>query len=65
MAKASLSLATLKNPADIRRILDSLKLTLSGATAAAETVRRKRVVLFNALAYAVELGSSPRTRSRS
>ncbi|MEU3611582.1 tyrosine-type recombinase/integrase [Streptomyces sp. NPDC006872] len=59
VAKASLPLATLKNPADIRRVLDSLKLTLSGATAAAETVRRKRAVLFNALAYAVELGELP------
>ncbi|MGW1837283.1 tyrosine-type recombinase/integrase [Streptomyces sp. NPDC002067] len=57
--KASLPLATLKEPADIRRILDSLKLTLSGASAAAETVRRKRAVLFNALAYAVELGELP------
>ncbi|MFE9676435.1 hypothetical protein ACFYO5_20215 [Streptomyces sp. NPDC006259] len=59
MAKASLPLVTLKNPADIRRVLDSLKLTLSGATAAAETVRRKRAVLFNPLAYAVELGELP------
>ncbi|WP_217182215.1 tyrosine-type recombinase/integrase [Streptomyces sp. AC495_CC817] len=59
VAKASLPLATLKNPADIRRVLDSLKLTLSGAPAAAETVRRKRAVLFNALAYAVELGELP------
>ncbi|MFI0086462.1 tyrosine-type recombinase/integrase [Streptomyces bobili] len=59
VAKASLPLVTLKNPADIRRVLDSLKLTLSGATAAAETVRRKRAVLFNALAYAVELGELP------
>ncbi|MER5195944.1 hypothetical protein ACWD3J_26565 [Streptomyces sp. NPDC002755] len=59
VAKASLPLATLKNPANIRRVLDSLKLTLSGATAAAETVRRKRAVLFNALAYAVELGELP------
>ena len=59
VAKASLPLATLKNPADIRRVLDSLKLRLSGAPAAAETVRRKRAVLFNALAYAVELGELP------
>ncbi|MGW0611270.1 tyrosine-type recombinase/integrase [Streptomyces sp. NPDC002788] len=59
VAKASLPLATLKNPADIRRVLDSLKLKLSGAPAAAETVRRKRAVLFNALAYAVELGELP------
>ncbi|MCC9709662.1 tyrosine-type recombinase/integrase [Streptomyces sp. MNU76] len=59
VAKASLPLATLKNPADIRRVLDSLKLRLSGDPAAAETVRRKRAVLFNALAYAVELGELP------
>lgn len=59
VAKASLPLATLKNPADIRRVLDSLKLRLSGGPAAAETVRRKRAVLFNALAYAVELGELP------
>ncbi|MFF7052182.1 tyrosine-type recombinase/integrase [Streptomyces griseorubiginosus] len=59
VAKASLPLGTLKNPADIRRVLDSLKATLSGAPAAAETVRRKRAVLFNALAYAVELGELP------
>ncbi|GGV24925.1 hypothetical protein GCM10010293_22510 [Streptomyces griseoflavus] len=43
-------------PNNLRSRLDSLKLTLSGAPAAAETVRRKRAVLFNALAYAVELG---------
>ncbi|WP_031505894.1 tyrosine-type recombinase/integrase [Streptomyces megasporus] len=59
VGKASLPLATLKEPADVRRVLDSLKLTLSGAPAAAETVRRKRAVLFNALAYAVELGELP------
>jgi integrase len=57
--KASLPIATLKEPADIRRVLDSLKLKLSGDPAAAETVRRKRAVLFNALAYAVELGELP------
>lgn len=57
--RASLPLATLKGPAEVRRVLDALRLTLSGAPAAAETVRRKRAVLFNALAYAVELGELP------
>jgi integrase len=57
--KASRPLAALKEPAEIRRVLDSLKLTLADAPAAAETVRRKRAVLFNALAYAVELGELP------
>lgn len=59
VGKASLPLTTLKNPAEIRSVLNSLKLTLSGVPAAAETVRRKRAVLFNALAYAVELGELP------
>lgn len=47
--------------ANVRSVLDSLKLTLSGAPAAAETVRRKRALLFNVLAYAVELGENPVT----
>ncbi|MFC0599499.1 tyrosine-type recombinase/integrase [Streptomyces palmae] len=57
--KASQPLAGLKEPAAIRRVLDSLKLTLEGAPAAAETVRRKRSVLYNALGYAVDLGELP------
>jgi len=40
----------------LRAGLDALTLRLDGRPAAAETVRRKRAVLHNALEYAVELG---------
>ena len=54
--KASEPLASLAEPATARRVLDGLKLKLDGKPAAAETVKRKRRVLTNAVRYAVELG---------
>ncbi|MEU3604815.1 tyrosine-type recombinase/integrase [Streptomyces sp. NPDC035033] len=54
--KASRSMAVLADPVVGRAVLDSLKLKLDGTAAAAETVRRKRRTLVNALNYAVDLG---------
>lgn len=56
VAKASRPLSDLGDPAIGRAVLDSLKLKLDGTAAAAETVRRKRRMLVNALHYAVDLG---------
>ncbi|MEU2085398.1 tyrosine-type recombinase/integrase [Streptomyces albus] len=56
VAKASLPLADLKNPAVMRSVLNALTLKLDGTPAAPETVRRKRAVLSNVLRYAVEVG---------
>ncbi|MGW6354593.1 tyrosine-type recombinase/integrase [Streptomyces sp. NPDC055092] len=56
VAKASRPLADLADAAVARQVLDSLKLKLDGAAAAAETVRRKRRTLVNAANYAVDLG---------
>ncbi|MEU4494629.1 tyrosine-type recombinase/integrase [Streptomyces sp. NPDC023998] len=54
--KASRPLADLTDPVISRAVLDSLKLKLDGTAAAAETVRRKRRTLVNAVQYAVDLG---------
>lgn len=59
VAKASLPLSALRDTATARGVLDALKLKLDGTPAAAETVRRKRNVLVNALRYAVEIGELP------
>jgi integrase len=56
VAKASRPLSDLGDPAIGRAVLDSLKLKLDGTAAAAETVRRKRRTLVNAMHYAVDLG---------
>ncbi|MFG2774504.1 tyrosine-type recombinase/integrase [Streptomyces sp. NPDC048350] len=56
VAKASRPLADLADPVVGRAVLDSLKLKLDGTAAAAETVRRKRRTLVNAMNYAVDLG---------
>ncbi|MFF9128074.1 tyrosine-type recombinase/integrase [Streptomyces sp. NPDC014889] len=56
VSKASRPLADLGDAAIARAVLDSLKLKLDGTAAAAETVRRKRRTLVNALHYAVDLG---------
>ncbi|MDX2709069.1 site-specific integrase [Streptomyces sp. PA03-6a] len=56
VAKASRPLADLGDPVTGRAVLDSLKLKLDGTAAAAETVRRKRRTLVNAMHYAVDLG---------
>lgn len=49
-------MSDLTDPALGRAVLDSLKIKLDGTAAAAETVRRKRRTLVNALHYAVDLG---------
>ncbi|MFF7046153.1 tyrosine-type recombinase/integrase [Streptomyces massasporeus] len=56
VSKASRPLSDLGDAASGRAVLDSLKLKLDGTAAAAETVRRKRRTLVNALHYAVDLG---------
>ncbi|WP_406310953.1 tyrosine-type recombinase/integrase [Streptomyces thermoviolaceus] len=56
VSKASRPLSDLGDAAIGRAVLDSLKLKLDGTAAAAETVRRKRRTLVNALHYAVDLG---------
>jgi integrase len=56
VSKASRPLADLDDAAIARAVLDALKLKLDGTAAAAETVRRKRRTLVNALHYAVDLG---------
>lgn len=56
VVKASRPLSDLGDAAIGRAVLDSLKLKLDGTAAAAETVRRKRRTLVNALHYAVDLG---------
>ncbi|MGW1137891.1 tyrosine-type recombinase/integrase [Streptomyces zhihengii] len=56
VVKASRPLADLSDPVVGRAVLDSLKLKLDGTAAAAETVRRKRRTLVNAMNYAVDLG---------
>nr|WP_274536176.1 hypothetical protein [Streptomyces sp. CB03578] len=77
VSKASRPLSDLADPALGRAVLDSLKIKLDGTAAAAETVRRKRRTLVNALHYAVDLGEfrenpslqfagrNPRCRTRS
>lgn len=57
VSKASRPLADLGDPVIGRAVLDSLKLKLDGTAAAAETVRRKRRTLINAMHYAVDLGA--------
>ncbi|WP_405572815.1 site-specific integrase [Streptomyces sp. NBC_01167] len=57
--KASRPLSDLADPVIGRTVLDSLKLKLDGTAAAAETVRRKRRTLVNAVHYAVDLGEFP------
>jgi len=56
LAKASRPLVELAEPSVIRTALDALAVTLDGRPAAAETIRRKRAVFYNALEFAVELG---------
>lgn len=54
--RASLPVSVLENPAIVRAALDACSRTVGGAPAAATTLRRKRAVFHNALAYAVEQG---------
>ncbi|CAM5458644.1 Integrase OS=Streptomyces alboniger OX=132473 GN=CP975_02530 PE=4 SV=1 [Streptomyces alboniger] len=56
VTRASRPLECLADPVTVREVLDSFKIRLDGKAAAAETVRRKRRTLVNALHYAVDLG---------
>ncbi|MGA5320423.1 tyrosine-type recombinase/integrase [Streptomyces seoulensis] len=56
VSKASVPLVALKDPATARRVLDRIRRKLDGTSAAAETTRRKKRVLTNAIKYAIELG---------
>jgi integrase len=59
MAKASLPVAALEEPATVRTALNACARRLDGKPAAATTTRRKRAVFANALGYAVELRLLP------
>lgn len=65
IAKHSLKLADLEDASHVRNALDALSLRLDGTQAADNTIRRKRMVLSNALRYAVErdlLAANPLSR---
>ncbi|WP_436837496.1 tyrosine-type recombinase/integrase [Micromonospora rifamycinica] len=55
LAANTLSLSDVANPATTRKALDALTVRIDGGPAAANTVARKRAVLYSALKYAVEL----------
>lgn len=55
LSDASVRVKELTRPAELRRALNAIALTLDGKPAAATTVRRKRAVFHNALQYAVEI----------
>lgn len=55
LERASLPLAELEKPRNVRLALDALTLRLDGTSAAATTIRRKRSVFYNVLGYAAEL----------
>jgi integrase len=57
--KASVPMPALADAAVVRSALDALALKMDGRPAAAETVRRRRAVFYNALQYAVEVGELP------
>jgi integrase len=59
IAKASLPVAALEEPATVRAALNASARRLDGKPAAATTTRRKRAVFANALGYAVELRLLP------
>ncbi|HEY5990841.1 MAG TPA: site-specific integrase [Streptosporangiaceae bacterium] len=59
MAKASIPVAALEDPATVRTALNACARRLDGKPAAATTTRRKRAVFANALGYAVELRLLP------
>jgi integrase len=53
--RASLPLAELEKPRNVRLALDALTIRLDGTSAAATTIHRKRSVFYNVLDYAAEL----------
>lgn len=52
----TLRVSSLRDPATLRRVLDSLTVRLDGKPAGPNVTRRKRSVLSTSLGYAVELG---------
>jgi integrase len=54
LEKASVPVASLRDLATVRRVLDALSKRMDGQAAAATTMYRKRAVFYNALGYAVE-----------
>ncbi|MFG3495961.1 tyrosine-type recombinase/integrase [Streptomyces sp. NPDC047928] len=59
VAQRSLKMQEAARPIHIRRALDALSRKLNGERAAENTIKRKRAVLSNCLAYAVELELIP------
>jgi integrase len=59
LKRSSVPLVDLMEPKTIRSALDALKVLMDGKPAGAETIRRKRAVMYNALKYGVELGKLP------
>jgi integrase len=57
--RSSLPLTALRDPRVTRGALEALTLRLDGTRAAANTIARKRAVLYNCLGYATELGLLP------
>ncbi|WP_329136631.1 tyrosine-type recombinase/integrase [Streptomyces sp. NBC_01476] len=57
--KASLPVAELLDVARVHELIDALGRKLDGKAAATQTYRRRRAVVYNALAYAVELEALP------
>jgi hypothetical protein len=56
VARNTVPVSTLTEPATARRMLDLATGTVDGRNAAASTARRHRIILANAMDYAVELG---------
>jgi integrase len=56
LERASVPVVELDSAETVRRVLDGLCVRLDGKPAAASTVRRKRVIFYNAIGYAVERG---------
>jgi integrase len=56
MARNTAPVSTLAEPATARRMLDLATSTVDGRNAAASTARRHRIILANAMDYAVERG---------
>lgn len=59
LGAASLPVSALRDPSNIRRVLNALAIRLDGKPAAGTTTYRKRAVFYNALGYAVERGLLP------
>ncbi|MFJ9415064.1 tyrosine-type recombinase/integrase [Streptomyces sp. NPDC101227] len=57
IAKHSLKISDAAKPEQLRKALDALSLRLDGRTAAETTIHRKRMVLSNAMRFAVERGA--------